>query len=42
MTKIDVKNYLEKIYKIPVQYVETSLEKGKTIDHSLGLWAQGC
>lgn len=30
MTKYDVKNYLEKIYKLPVVDVRTRIEMGKT------------
>lgn len=30
MTKIDIKNYLEKIYKIPVMDVRTRIDPGKT------------
>lgn len=29
MTKIDIKNYLEKIYGVPVIYVKTELRQGK-------------
>ena len=30
MTKIDVKNYLEQIYKVPVLDVHTHIQSGKT------------
>lgn len=30
MTKIDVQNYLEKIYKVPVVEVRTRIDMGKT------------
>lgn len=37
MTKYDVKNYLEKIYKIPVVDVRTRIDLGKTKrDHTVG------
>merc|ERR1719471_1755881 len=30
MTKLDVKNYLEKIYKVPVMNVNTTIVSGRT------------
>ncbi|XP_066593982.1 large ribosomal subunit protein uL23m [Prorops nasuta] len=35
MTKYDIKNYLEKIYKIPVVTVRTRIAMGKTYRHSI-------
>ncbi|XP_064605918.1 large ribosomal subunit protein uL23m-like [Liolophura sinensis] len=33
MTKLDIKNYLEKIYHVPVIYVKTELRPGEDIKH---------
>lgn len=33
MTKFDIKNYLQNLYKIPVKKVETSWQLGKTKRH---------
>jgi ribosomal protein L23 len=30
MTKYDIKNYLEKIYDVPVLTVRTAIQKGKS------------
>jgi len=35
MTRHDVKNYLEKIYKVPVAYVKTANLSGKTYKNEL-------
>ena len=36
MTKVDVKNYLEKIYKVPVSEVRTLNKMGKTRRNGMG------
>lgn len=36
MTRIDVKNYLEKIYKVPVIKVDTRIALGKTRKNEFG------
>merc|ERR1719471_2154302 len=36
MTKLDVKNYLEKIYKVPVMNVNTTIVSGRTYHRQTG------
>lgn len=36
MTRYDIKNYLEKIYKVPVIKVDTRIALGKTKKNGLG------